>query len=191
MSTFRSALVALALVAFTTVIGCAGGSREGTAKQICESMPLVSPSCIANTPSPSGTTLTVPSGEFRPKMEGDPSRDFPAVVELVTLIPNVNVVQSGSFRFSPSIRFRVDNLGIRGGNSVNYYIYTSNDGVNKIAEIGNGYITTYNVDHFFGTNGMFMMMLPFKFILVEMKTTINGQGELWAQPVKYEVGYAR
>lgn len=187
---FRSMLVALALVAFTTFTGCANGGQDATSKAYCESVLFTSPSCITNTPSPAGTSLTVPTGEIRPKMEGDPSRDFVAVVELVSLSPSPNVVQNGTFRFSPSIRFRVDNLGIRGGNSVNYSLYTSNDGVNKISEFGNGYIYTY-VDDYFGTNGMFMMMPPFKYILVEMKTTINGQGELWAQPIKFEVGYTR
>lgn len=190
MSSYRLMFAALALVALTTTIGCANGGDDATTN-ICVSTPLISPSCVTNTPSPVGTSLQVPTGEIRPKMDADPSRDFVAVVELVSLSPSAGVIQNGTFRFSPSIRFKVDNLGIRGGNSVNYSLYTSNDGVNKVSEFGNGYINTYNVDNYFGTGGMFMMMPPFKYILVEMKTTINGQGELWAQPIKFEVGYAR
>ena len=189
MSWFRSALVALALVAFTTVLGCAGGGQDATAKAYCESVQFTAPSCFTNTPSPAGTSLVVPTPEIRPKMDADPSRDFVATVQLVSLSPQPGVIQNGTFRFSPSIRIRVDDLGVRGGNSVNYFLYTSNDGVNKITEFGNGYIP--NFEDIFGTGGMFMMMPPFKYILVEMRTTINGQGTLWAQPVKFEVGYAR
>ncbi len=191
MSTFRSALVALALVAFTTVIGCAEAGDDATAN-VCVSAPLLSPSCVTNTPSPGGTTLKVPTAEIRPKMDGDPSRDFIAILQLVSLSPSAGVIQNGTFRFSPSIRFRVDDLGQRGGTGINYWLYPSNDGVTKSGpEFGNGFINRPGVDDFFGTGGMFMMMsTPFRYILVEMKTTIYGEGERWAHHA-FEVGYTQ
>lgn len=192
MPLFRSAFVALALVAVTTVIGCSEGGQDATAKAYCESVLLTSPSCVVNTPSPSGTSLTVPTAEIRPKMDDDPSRDFPAIVQLVSLSPSAGVLQNGTFRFSPSLRFKLDELPPRSHGGVNYWLYPSNDGVTKSGpDFGNGYLTTPNQDQFFGTGGMFMMVdTPFKYILVEMKIYFNGQGEFWAHH-KFEVGYAR
>ena len=189
MSTFRSALVALALVALTAFTGCAAGGGKDAATQYCESVLMTSPSCIANTPSPTGS-LTVPTGEIRPKMDSNPSQDFIAVLELVSLSPSAGVVQNGTVRFSPKIRIRMDDLRLRNGNSINYWIYPSNDGVTRSGpEFGNGYIYVPDVDNFFGDGRMFMMVPPFRYILVEMRTASTGQGELWAHHA-FEVGYA-
>lgn len=190
MSSFRSAFVALALAGIMTTIGCAEGGLDSTAKDYCVGVLFTSPSCITNTPSPSGTTLTVPTGEIRPKMDGD-SKDFVAVVELVTLSPSAGVIQNGRFPFRRMIRFRVDDLNQRGGSGINYWVYTSNDGVNKISEIANGFINTPNLDVFDSDGKEFRMVDPFKHILVEMKTVIYGQGEVWAKPVQFDVGYSQ
>ena len=192
MSTFRSALVALALVALTTLTGCAEGGMDETSKAYCESVFFTSPSCISEAPSPAGTTLVVPTGLIRPKFDNDPTRDFVAQLELVSLSPSPGVLQSGRFRFSPSLRFRLDELPPRSHGGVNYWIYPSNDGMTKSSpDFGNGYLTSPNSDQIFGTDGMFMMMdTPFKYILVEMRIYLNGQGEFWSRHA-FEVGYAR
>jgi hypothetical protein len=190
MSSFRSAFVALALAGITTTIGCAEGGLDSTSKQYCEGVLMTSPSCISNTPPPSGA-LTVPTGAIRPKMDHDPSRDFIAVVELVSLSPSAGVVQNGTVRFSPMIRIRMDNLNLRTGNSVNYSIYPSSDGTSKSGpEFGNGYIDIPDKDYFFGDGRMFMMVPPFKYILVEMRTSSTGEGVLWAH-YSFEVGYSQ
>ncbi len=190
---YRLAIVVLVLGLGT--IGCADSGSDGLAPNYCTSN-SIAPSCITGpSPTPSAGFLTVPTEEIRLKLDADPSKDFPAVIQLMSISPLAGTLSNAPFRFSWNMRFRVDDIQQRGGIGVTYSLFPSNDGETRVGELfSGGYITTPGVDSFSpdGSPGMiFMMPVSFKYILVELRSFLNnGTGEIRAH-YAFKVDYVR
>ncbi len=191
---FRSAFVVLVLAGSLALTSCANdGLGPGLGPGYCQTGTL-DPACITGpSPTPRSGALQVPTQEIRPKIDGDPTKDFPAVIQLLSLSPAAGTLSTPPIRFSWNMRIRADYFAPRASGGLNYWLYPSNDGVTKIGgDFTNGYITTFGVDWFSpdGTPGMITLMpVSFNYILVELSIYLNGTGEIRSHHA-FKVDYA-
>ncbi len=191
---FRSAFVVLVLMVVSVInTSCASGEKsDPMAPAYCGAIGTLAASCNSTTPPSGGSSLAVPTEEVRPKVDGDPSQDFPATFQLESIIPSSGVPATAPFMFAWSVRVRMDNVGNAGG-SVSFELFPSNDGETPSGPaFGNGGASSggTGVSPDGSPGAMTGMTSSFTHILVKARWGKNGVGYIYAHTA-FSVAAAR